>query len=106
MDVESGMSGKNRNAVHFNPSKRKGGGAGARGEEELKHFRTAWSYLTVPPLSGPHWVPGIQAAKFNKNISKLETQERTSSEEQDGKGGLVVMHCILQNHKDLPNDLP
>lgn len=29
MDVESGMSGKNRNAVHFNPSKRKGGGAEA-----------------------------------------------------------------------------
>lgn len=55
MDVESGTSGKNRNAVHFNPSKRKGGGAGARGEkEELKHFRTAWSYLTVPSLSGPH----------------------------------------------------
>lgn len=96
MDVESGTSGKNRNAVHFNPSKRKGGGAGARGEkEELKHFRTAWSYLTVPSLSGPHWEPGIQAAKFNKNMSEPETQERTSSEEQDGKVGLVVRHCIL-----------
>lgn len=53
MDVESGMSGKNGHAVHLNPAKGKGGGAGSRrGTAEPKHFRTAGPCLIVSPPPG------------------------------------------------------
>lgn len=90
MDVESGMSGKNRNAVHFNPAKGKRGGAGSRrGMEELTHFRTAGPCLIVSPPLGHTEHSEPQAAKFNKTISEPETQETTSSEKQNGKIGSV-----------------
>lgn len=79
------MSGKNRNAAHFNPSKGKAGrNKGQKREGGAEALQNCLALLHSVPVSEPHSSLRIHAAKFNKTLSELETQETTSSEKQNG----------------------
>lgn len=89
MDVESGMSGKNRNAVHFTLAKGREEEQVQKSDGGAEALQNCWALPHSVPASRPHWALRPQAAKFNKTISELETQETTSSEKQNGKIGSV-----------------
>lgn len=88
------------------PCQRKGRRSGVQkrdgGAEALQN---CWALPHSVPASGPHWALRPQAAKFNKTISEVETQETTSSEKQNGKIG-SVHRKKKKKQEDLPSDLP
>lgn len=94
MDMESGMSGKNRKAVHFNLSKGKGEEKGQKREGRAEALQNC---LTLPhsvPVSEPQSSVRIHA-NLTKLFQSLKRRRRPQVRKRMGTVGSVMMHCIL-----------